>query len=126
MLESLVANVLNRSLGAYVSNLEVNQLNIAIWTGMSEFDSKLKAIVILLKFLLLNILFWKGDVKLRNLQLKKEALDKFNLPIDILEGVMFDKKIETKLNKKIRNTKNLPNVKNFRIPWGTNVKYPLV
>jgi len=35
MLESLVANVLNRFLGAYVSNLEVNQLNIAIWTGMS-------------------------------------------------------------------------------------------
>ncbi|CAJ0755826.1 15667_t:CDS:10 [Entrophospora sp. SA101] len=33
MLESLVANVLNRVLGAYVSNLEDNQLNIAIWTG---------------------------------------------------------------------------------------------
>jgi hypothetical protein len=31
----------------------------------------------------------KGDVVLRNLQLKKEALDKFNLPIDVLEGVIF-------------------------------------
>jgi len=59
MLESLVANVLNRFLGAYVSNLE--DLNIAIWTG---------------------------NVVLRNLQLKKEALDKFNLPIDVLEGYL--------------------------------------
>jgi len=28
---------------------------------------------------------------LRNLQLKKEALDKFDLPIDVLEGVNSEK-----------------------------------
>ncbi|KAL1920744.1 uncharacterized protein VTP21DRAFT_11379 [Calcarisporiella thermophila] len=61
MLESLVANVLNRFLGAYVTNLNVNQLNIAIWTG---------------------------EVVLRNLQLKKEALDKFNMPVDVAEGFL--------------------------------------
>ncbi|EXX73461.1 Vps13p [Rhizophagus irregularis DAOM 197198w] len=77
MLESLVANVLNRFLGAYVSNLEVNQLNIAIWTG---------------------------DVVLRNLQLKKEALDKFNLPIDVLEGYLG----ELTLNIPWSNLKNKP------------------
>ncbi|CAG8475084.1 9038_t:CDS:10, partial [Acaulospora morrowiae] len=67
MLESLVANVLNRFLGAYVSNLEDRQLNIAIWTGM---------------------LMRVCDVVLKNLQLKREALDKFNLPIDVLEGYL--------------------------------------
>ncbi|RUS17357.1 N-terminal region of Chorein, a TM vesicle-mediated sorter-domain-containing protein [Endogone sp. FLAS-F59071] len=61
MLESLVANLLNRFLGAYVSNLNQNQLNIGIWNG---------------------------EVVLRNLQLKKEALDKFNLPVDVLEGYL--------------------------------------
>ncbi|KAK9761464.1 Vacuolar protein sorting-associated protein 13, partial [Basidiobolus ranarum] len=61
MFETLVANVLNKFLGDYVSNLETTQLNIAIW---------------------------KGDVKLRGLKLRKEALDKFNLPIDVLEGYL--------------------------------------
>lgn len=27
-----------------------------------------------------------GDVKLTNLRLKKDALDKFNLPVDVTEG----------------------------------------
>ncbi|OZJ06276.1 hypothetical protein BZG36_00800 [Bifiguratus adelaidae] len=59
MLESVVVNVLNRILGAYVSNLNYNQLNIGIWSG---------------------------DVVLKNLKLKREALDKLDLPIDVLEG----------------------------------------
>lgn len=59
MLESLVASLLNRFLGAYVKNFDPKQLNIGIWSG---------------------------DVKLRNLQLKKEALDKFRLPIDVISG----------------------------------------
>ncbi|KAL1915167.1 uncharacterized protein VTP21DRAFT_7648 [Calcarisporiella thermophila] len=59
MLESLAANLLNRFLGAYVANLNYQQLNIAIWTG---------------------------EVILRNLQLKKEALEKFSLPVDVKEG----------------------------------------
>ncbi|KAF9185293.1 hypothetical protein BGZ51_009186 [Haplosporangium sp. Z 767] len=61
MLEGLVAGLLNRFIGPYVTNLNVNQLNIAIWSG---------------------------DVKLTNLRLKKDALDKFNLPVDVTEGYL--------------------------------------
>ncbi|GJN91455.1 hypothetical protein Rhopal_004478-T1 [Rhodotorula paludigena] len=63
MLESVVAGVLNRFLAAYVDNLNTNQLNVGIWSG---------------------------DVKLRNLRLKKEALDKFRLPVDVVEGYLGD------------------------------------
>ncbi|KAF9435541.1 hypothetical protein BGZ76_006083 [Entomortierella beljakovae] len=61
MLESLVAGLLNRFIGPYVTNLNVNQLNIGIWSG---------------------------DVKLTNLRLKKDALDKFSLPVDVTEGYL--------------------------------------
>ncbi|CUM64753.1 uncharacterized protein PRCAT00002364001 [Priceomyces carsonii] len=59
MFESLVANLLNRFLGSYVENFDSKQLNIGIWSG---------------------------DVKLRNLKLKKESLDKFKLPVDVKCG----------------------------------------
>ncbi|KAI9289370.1 hypothetical protein BC943DRAFT_349025 [Umbelopsis sp. AD052] len=59
MLESLVTTLLNTFLGAYISNLNYNQMKIGIWSG---------------------------EVKLNNLLLKKEALDKFDLPIDVLRG----------------------------------------
>lgn len=59
MFESLVANLLNRVLGSYIENFDPNQLNIGIWSG---------------------------DVKLKNLRLKKESLDKFRLPIDVKFG----------------------------------------
>ncbi|GAA5925213.1 hypothetical protein JCM10213_008734 [Rhodosporidiobolus nylandii] len=61
VLESVVSSVLNRFLAAYVDNLNSNQLNVGIWSG---------------------------DVKLRNLRLKKEALDKFRLPVDVVEGYL--------------------------------------
>ncbi|KAI1310241.1 hypothetical protein EDD11_003857 [Mortierella claussenii] len=61
MLEGLVAGLLNRFIGPYVTNLNVSQLNIAIWSG---------------------------DVKLTNLRLKKDALDKFSLPVDVVEGYL--------------------------------------
>ncbi|RCI00207.1 hypothetical protein CU097_014138 [Rhizopus azygosporus] len=61
MLESVVSTLLNRVLGAYVSNLNYNQLKIGIWSG---------------------------EVKLRDLKLRREALDKLNLPIDVLEGYL--------------------------------------
>ncbi|KAF8938290.1 hypothetical protein BGZ58_001218 [Dissophora ornata] len=61
MLEGLVAGLLNRFIGPYVTNLNVNQLNIGIWSG---------------------------DVKLTNLRLKKDALDKFSLPVDVAEGYL--------------------------------------
>lgn len=36
----------------------------------------------------LCLLISTGDVKLQNLLLKREALEKFNLPIDIKEGYL--------------------------------------
>jgi vacuolar protein sorting-associated protein 13A/C len=59
MLESLVANLLNRFLGMYVKNFDPKQLNVGIWSG---------------------------DVKLRNLELRREALDQLHLPINVVEG----------------------------------------
>ncbi|GAA5992083.1 hypothetical protein JCM10908_000736 [Rhodotorula pacifica] len=63
VLESVLAGILNRTLSAYVDNLNTSQLNVGIWSG---------------------------DVKLRNLRLKKEALDKFRLPVDVKEGYLGD------------------------------------
>lgn len=59
MLEGLVANLLNRFLGIYVKNFDAKQLNIGIWSG---------------------------DVKLRNLELRREALDQFRLPLNVVAG----------------------------------------
>ncbi|ROT38314.1 vacuolar protein sorting-associated protein [Sodiomyces alkalinus F11] len=59
MLEGLVAGLLNRFLGMYVKNFDPGQLKVGIWSG---------------------------DVKLRNLELRKEALDQLKLPINVIEG----------------------------------------
>ncbi|ETS80937.1 hypothetical protein PFICI_08466 [Pestalotiopsis fici W106-1] len=59
MLEGLVAGLLNRFLGMYVKNFDPAQLKVGIWSG---------------------------DVKLRNLELRKEALDQLKLPINVVEG----------------------------------------
>ncbi|KAI0018263.1 vacuolar protein sorting-associated protein 13 [Xylariomycetidae sp. FL0641] len=59
MLEGLVAGLLNRFLGMYVKNFDPAQLKVGIWSG---------------------------DVKLSNLELRKEALDQLKLPINVLEG----------------------------------------
>lgn len=59
MLEGLVANLLNRFLGIYVKNFDAKQLNIGIWSG---------------------------DVKLRNLELRREALDQLRLPLNVVAG----------------------------------------
>ncbi|XDG02739.1 hypothetical protein ABKA04_002354 [Annulohypoxylon sp. FPYF3050] len=59
MLEGLVAGLLNRFLGMYVKNFDPTQLKVGIWSG---------------------------DVKLRNLELRKEALDQLKLPINVMEG----------------------------------------
>ncbi|GAA5798753.1 hypothetical protein HPULCUR_004159 [Helicostylum pulchrum] len=61
MLESLVASILNKFLKSYVSNLNYDQLKIGMW---------------------------KGEVNLRDLKLRKEALDKLNLPINVSEGYL--------------------------------------
>ena len=59
MLEGLVANLLNRFLGMYVKNFDAKQLNVGIWNG---------------------------DVKLKNLELRREALDQLHLPVNVAEG----------------------------------------
>lgn len=61
MLESLVSALLNRFLGAYVENFDPTQLNVGIWNG---------------------------DVKLRNLRLRKDSLDALDLPIDVKFGYL--------------------------------------
>ncbi|TAQ85401.1 hypothetical protein B7494_g6292 [Chlorociboria aeruginascens] len=59
MLESLVASLLNRFLGMYIRNFDPGQLKVGIWSG---------------------------DVKLRDLELRREALDQLKLPINVVEG----------------------------------------
>lgn len=59
MLEGLVSNLLNRFLGMYVQNFDPKQLNVGIWSG---------------------------DVKLRNLELRREALDQLHLPLNVVAG----------------------------------------
>lgn len=59
MLEGLVSNLLNRFLGMYVQNFDPKQLNVGIWSG---------------------------DVKLTNLELRREALDQLHLPLNVVEG----------------------------------------
>ncbi|KAJ2539905.1 Vacuolar protein sorting-associated protein 13 [Coemansia sp. RSA 1853] len=54
MFEGVVATILNRFLGNYVTNLETTQLKLGIW---------------------------QGDVKLEKLRLKSDALDKLRLPL---------------------------------------------
>ncbi|KAL8719673.1 MAG: hypothetical protein Q9225_003348 [Loekoesia sp. 1 TL-2023] len=61
MLEGLVANLLNRFLGMYVKNFNAQQLNVGIWNG---------------------------DVKLRDLELRREALDQLHLPVNVVEGYL--------------------------------------
>ncbi|KAM9913092.1 hypothetical protein OXX69_001941 [Metschnikowia pulcherrima] len=59
MFESLVSTLINRFLGSYIENFDSKSLNIGIWSG---------------------------DVRLKNLTLKKESLDKFKLPLDVKFG----------------------------------------
>ena len=59
MLEGLVSNLLNRFLGMYVQNFDPKQLNVGIWSG---------------------------DVKLRDLELRREALDQLRLPLNVVAG----------------------------------------
>ncbi|KAI9806146.1 MAG: hypothetical protein M1833_004553 [Piccolia ochrophora] len=59
VLEGLVAGLLNRFLGMYVRNFDPKHLNVGIWSG---------------------------DVELRDLELRREALDALHLPINVVEG----------------------------------------
>ncbi|KYQ89086.1 vacuolar protein sorting-associated protein 13 family protein [Tieghemostelium lacteum] len=61
MFERLVADLLTRYLGEYIKTLNTENLKIGIWSG---------------------------NVSLENLELKKRALEKFNLPFTIKEGFL--------------------------------------
>ena len=63
MFEQFLIDLLNKILGDYVDNLQTNQLNLGVWSG---------------------------DVVLRDLRLKRDALDKFNLPLTVKEGYLGD------------------------------------
>ncbi len=59
MFESLIAAVINRFIGQYVSNLEQKQLNVGIISG---------------------------NIVLCGLRLKRAALDRLNLPVEVFSG----------------------------------------
>ena len=59
MLEGLVATLLNRFLGMYVKNFDAKQLQVGIWNG---------------------------EVSLKNMELRREALDQLKLPVNVVEG----------------------------------------
>jgi vacuolar protein sorting-associated protein 13A/C len=67
----------NRILAPYVENLDLNQLNLGIMAGMFN-------ILQLKDHFQLSL---AGKLELENLRLKKEALDKFRLPVDVVQGL---------------------------------------
>ena len=76
MLETTVADVLNKVLGDFVLNVQADQLNVAIWNGRFTF---------IISFLCCS--FDLGNVVLKELQLKTDALSSLlDLPVDIQQG----------------------------------------
>jgi len=71
MLEGLVATLLNRFLGMYVKNFNAKDLNVGIWSN---------------------------EVKLRNLELRREALDQLHLPVNVVEGHVGNLRLEIPLS----------------------------
>lgn len=61
MLEPVLVNYLNRYLGSYVEGLDADSLRVSVWAG---------------------------DVVLKNLKLRPEALKELNLPITVKSGVL--------------------------------------
>jgi vacuolar protein sorting-associated protein 13A/C len=67
----------NRILAPYVENLDMNQVNYGIGQGASSHKTG--------RCQHLNASD-AGQLTLKNLRLKKGALDKFRLPVDVVEG----------------------------------------
>lgn len=61
MFEKILSDALTKILGKYIDGLNEETLNIAVWGG---------------------------NVELKNLQIKKEALDLVNIPFNIVGGVV--------------------------------------
>lgn len=77
MFEGVVTAVLNKFLGDYVSNMEQKQLNLGIFSGKLVHHKYFFPLIFILCL---------GNVVLTDLKLKKEALDKLNLPIEVFHG----------------------------------------
>ena len=105
MFESIVATVLNQVLGKYVDNLEQKDLKLGIFSGSYE------TLVILFTFL--------GNVVLKNLKLKKEAVDKLNLPIEVFEGNIEES------GKLYHNLLGFLGSLELRIPWANLKTQPV-
>jgi hypothetical protein len=56
-----------------------------------------------------------GDIKLNNLRLKKSALDRFDLPVDVKEGKLH-------LSERAMSSSNT----NIRFSWSSGVGYSMV
>lgn len=93
MLESVLAGVLNKFLSAYVSLHRVQQVARLPHRAHHSPPPPRTRQVDNLDPKQLNFGIWSGDTKLRNLRLKKEALDKFRLPVDVVEGYLGDLKL---------------------------------
>jgi len=66
----------------YIKNFDGTQLNVGIWRCV--FPRPATSVRVELGEAELKV--YSGDVKLRNLELKKEALDQMKLPLNVLEG----------------------------------------
>lgn len=67
----------NRILAPYVENLDLNQVNYGIAQGKLYRGYPPSVIA---------DLNWSGQLTLRNLRLKRGVLDKFQMPVDVVEG----------------------------------------
>ncbi|XP_055872705.1 intermembrane lipid transfer protein VPS13C-like isoform X9 [Biomphalaria glabrata] len=65
--ETILVEIINRYLGAFVENLDSSQLQIGLWGAILNTQAT-------------------GDVVLSNLNLKESALDDFDLPVKIKAG----------------------------------------
>ena len=83
MLERLATWFLNTYVAEYVGNINTDQLSIGILRGKFILILNLAMMVVLL-----------GAVELEKLPLKKDALKKLNLPIEVKSGFIGKLKIE--------------------------------
>ena len=63
--------LINKFISPYVDNLNPNDLNVAVMAG---------------------------DLSLQNLHLKKSAVEKYNLPVEVIEGKFHGGRIPVSLN----------------------------
>ena len=93
MLERLATWFLNTYVAEYVGNINTDQLSIGILRGKFKFVSGLNTVLVR-KHLVQRVLVLLGAVELEKLPLKKDALKKLNLPIEVKSGFIGKLKIE--------------------------------